>query len=44
MRMQRESVHLLPPEREEALLAEAGFRDARLIYLGMWVFGWIATA
>jgi tRNA (cmo5U34)-methyltransferase len=44
VRMQRESVHLLPPEREEALLAEAGFRDLRLFYVGMWVFGWIAMA
>ena len=44
LRMQRENVHLLPPEREEALLAEAGFRDTRLFYVGMWVFGWLATA
>jgi tRNA (cmo5U34)-methyltransferase len=44
MRMQRENVHLLPPEREEALLTEAGFRDLRLFYVGMWVYGWIASA
>jgi tRNA (cmo5U34)-methyltransferase len=44
VRMQRESVHLLPPEREEALLAEAVFRDLHLFYVGMWVFGWIAMA
>jgi len=44
VRMQRENVHLLPPEREEALLAEAGFRNLRLFYVGMWVFGWIASA
>jgi hypothetical protein len=42
--MQRENAHVLPPEREEALLAEAGFRDLRLFYVGMWVFDWIASA
>jgi hypothetical protein len=30
VRMQRENVHLLPPEREKALLGQAGFRDLRL--------------
>jgi hypothetical protein len=30
------------PEREVALLAEAGFGDARLFYAGLWVYGWIA--
>jgi len=40
LRTQRENAHVLPPEREEALLAEAGFRDLRLFYVGMWVFGW----
>jgi len=44
LRTQRENAHVLPPEREEALLAEAGFRDLRLFYVGMWVFGWIASA
>jgi len=44
LRMQRENAHVLSPEREEALLAEAGFRDLRLFYVGMWVFGWIASA
>lgn len=44
VRMQRQNVHLLPPKREEALLTEADFRDLRLFYVGMWVFGWIATA
>jgi hypothetical protein len=43
VRMQRENVHLLPPEREKALLGQAGFRDLRLFYGGMWIFGWIAT-
>ena len=41
VRMQRENVHLLPPEREEALLGQAGFRDLRLFYAGIWIFGWI---
>jgi hypothetical protein len=27
-----------------ALLKEAGFRDVRLFYAGLWVFGWIASA
>jgi tRNA (cmo5U34)-methyltransferase len=44
VRMQRESVYLLPPEREEELLADAGFRDVRLFYVGIWVFGWITSA
>jgi len=43
--MQRSSdVHPVPPEREEALLAEAGFQDARSFYQGLRTFGWIATA
>src|SRR5208282_2286359 len=44
VRMQRESLYSVPPEREEALLAEAGFGDARLFYTGLWIFGWIARA
>lgn len=44
VRMQRESVSLVSPAREEALLAEAGFTQARSFYQGLWVFGWIATA
>jgi tRNA (cmo5U34)-methyltransferase len=44
LRMQRESLHYLLPEREVALLIEAGFGDVRLFYTGLWVFGWIACA
>jgi tRNA (cmo5U34)-methyltransferase len=44
VRMQRESVYYGLPEREVALLAEAGFGDIRLFYVGLWVFGWIALA
>jgi hypothetical protein len=42
--MQRESLFYVLPEREVALLAEAGFRDVHLFYAGLWVFGWIARA
>jgi tRNA (cmo5U34)-methyltransferase len=42
--MQRESLYYVLPEREVALLAEAGFSDARLFYAGLWVYGWIARA
>jgi tRNA (cmo5U34)-methyltransferase len=44
VKMQRERVSLVSPAREEALLAEAGFKDVRSFYQGLWVFGWIATA
>jgi len=44
VRMQRESLFYVLPEREVALLAEAGFRDVHLFYAGLWVFGWIARA
>ena len=44
VRMQRESLFYVLPEREVALLAEADFRDVRLFYAGLWVFGWIARA
>src|SRR5271167_922097 len=40
--MQRNSLYPVLPEREVALLSEAGFVDARLFYAGLWVFGWIA--
>jgi tRNA (cmo5U34)-methyltransferase len=40
----QDSVFPLPPVREEALLAQAGFRGARVFYAGMWVMGWIASA
>ena len=42
--MQRESLFYMLPEREVALLAEAGFGDVRLFYGGLWVFGWIVRA
>jgi hypothetical protein len=35
---------LLRPKREKALLADAGFRDLRVLYVAMRIFGWIATA
>jgi tRNA (cmo5U34)-methyltransferase len=44
VRMQRESLFSVPPEREEAMLAQAGFGDARLFYAGLRIFGWIARA
>jgi tRNA (cmo5U34)-methyltransferase len=44
LRMQRESLYYVLPEREVALLTEAGFSDVRLFYAGLWVFGWIARA
>lgn len=42
--MQRDNLHGVLPEREVALLSEAGFIDARLFYAGLSVFGWIARA
>jgi tRNA (cmo5U34)-methyltransferase len=42
--MLRESIFFVPPEREEALLAQAGFRDVRLFYTGLWIVGWIVRA
>ena len=44
VRMQRENLSFVPPEREQKLLAEAGFSDVRLFYAGLWFFGWITTA
>jgi tRNA (cmo5U34)-methyltransferase len=44
VQMQRESLSYVLPEREVALLAEAGFGDVRLFYVGLWVYGWIARA
>ena len=44
VRMQRESLFYVLPEREVGLLKEAGFQDVRLFYAGLWVFGWIACA
>jgi tRNA (cmo5U34)-methyltransferase len=42
LRMQRESLFSVLPDREEALLAQAGFTDVRLFYCGMWIYGWLA--
>lgn len=44
LRMQRESLHPVPREREEELLAEAGFSESEIFYAGLMVFGWIARA
>ena len=44
VRMQRESLFSVPPEREEALLAEAGFTDVCLFYCALWLHGWSARA
>jgi tRNA (cmo5U34)-methyltransferase len=40
----RDQLPALPPEREEALLREAGFDDVELFYTGMSFRGWIASA
>lgn len=42
VRMQRESLHSVPRDREEALLEQAGFQDLRLFYCGLWIHGWVA--
>lgn len=39
VQMVAESVSMIPPEREEALLTKAGFRDMRRFYTALWVFG-----
>lgn len=39
-----EQIHLLPPARDEALLAEAGFHSVEPFYRGLWVHGWLAHA
>ena len=39
VQMVRESVSMIPPEREEALLTKAGFREMRRFYTALWVFG-----
>ena len=36
--------HILTPERDEALLREAGFADVSLFYAGLAFRGWAATA
>ncbi|MNT73001.1 hypothetical protein D3C72_2116560 [compost metagenome] len=37
-----ERLHLLAPEAEEAMLAEAGFDDISLFYAGFDFRGWVA--
>jgi tRNA (cmo5U34)-methyltransferase len=44
LRMQRESLFYVSRAREEELLEEAGFRDLRLFYCGLWIHGWLACA
>jgi hypothetical protein len=44
VRMQRESLSFVTPEREESLLAEAGFKDVHRFYQALWFFGWMAAA
>lgn len=34
----------LSPEQEEALLADTGFKGARLVYAGMTFRGWVAQS
>jgi len=40
----RQSIHILTPEREAELLEQAGFRLEGLFYRGLWIHGWEATA
>ncbi len=42
--MRNGEVFPLPQDRHEALLAEAGFRDRRLFYAGLWIRGWSLCA
>ena len=44
VRMQRDTLHPVPFEREEALLGQAGFHDSRVFYRGLWVCGWLVSA
>jgi tRNA (cmo5U34)-methyltransferase len=44
VRMQRETLFSVPRDREEALLEQAGFREPRLFYCGLWMCGWLARA
>jgi tRNA (cmo5U34)-methyltransferase len=44
LRMQRETLHPVLREREEQILAEAGFNEIEIFYAGLMVFGWIARA
>jgi tRNA (cmo5U34)-methyltransferase len=42
--VQRKTLHYLPPEREVALLAEAGFGIVEQFYQALWFHGWMARA
>jgi len=44
VRMQRESLFYVLPDREEELLKQAGFRDLRLFFCALWIHGWLASA
>jgi len=44
LRMQRETLHPVSREREEEMLADAGFYDIEIFYAGLMVCGWIARA
>ena len=41
---QKANTGLVPPERNEALLSEAGFTDVEVFYIGMAWRGWVAYA
>jgi len=41
---QKANPGLVPPDRNEALLAEAGFEDTEVFYVGMCWRGWVAYA
>lgn len=41
---QKANIGLVPADRDEALLSEAGFRDVERFYQGMAWFGWVAYA
>ena len=41
---QKANLGLVPAERNEALLAEAGFTETELFYVGMGWRGWVAYA
>jgi tRNA (cmo5U34)-methyltransferase len=44
VRMQRETLFSVLPDREEELLAQAGFTGVHLFYCGLWIYGWLACA
>jgi len=44
LEMHRTALHFVSPERERALLQEAGFHTASSFYQALWFHGWIAFA